>query len=261
MAIAAADLNGDTFLDLIVVNRGSDSVVVLNGQQGGTFAAARSFASGSSGSVPTGVALADMNADGKTDVVVANTRSNDASVLLGDGRGNLASPRPFVSDLEPQAVAAADVNGDGIPDVMTVNRGSVTPNVGVLLGIGDGTLAGVEDVVTDPSPTGLATGDVDNDGLPDLVVAELPPPQSTSGSVLVIRADKSAGFAQPTVLRSTGDAVSVAVGDFNADALLDIAVLEQVDEQRLRVLGTRRRWLRRGPRLCGRRGCVGAGCR
>jgi hypothetical protein len=86
VAIAAADLNGDQLLDLLVVNKGSDTVVVLNGQQGGKFAAARSFASGSSGSVPTGLALADMNSDGKTDVVVANSRTSDASVLLGDGR-------------------------------------------------------------------------------------------------------------------------------------------------------------------------------
>lgn len=227
MAIAAADLNGDTFLDLIVVDSGSDSVAVLNGQQGGTFAAARSFASGSSRSVPTGLALADMNTDGKTDVVVANNRTSDASVLLGDGRGNLSSPRPFASDLAPQAVAVADLNGDSIPDVMTVNSGSVTTTVGVLLGIGDGTLAGVEDVVTDPNPTGLATGDADNDGLTDLVVSELPAPQSTSGSVLVIRADKGGGFAPPTVLRSAGDAVAVAVGDFNADALLDVASLNR----------------------------------
>jgi hypothetical protein len=238
VAIGAADLNGDGSLDLIVVNRGSDSVSVLNGNPNGTFAAARSFASGSAGSAPTGLAVADVNADGKIDIAIPNMRSNDASVLLGDGKGNFAPPRAFVSDQEPQAVAAVDVNGDTFPDVLTVNRGSVSPNVGVLLGIGDGALVGVEDVATDPAPTGLATGDVDNDGLPDLVVTELPAAQSSSGSVLVIRADRNVGFAPPTALPTTGDAVGVAVGDFNADARLDVAALNKSTNNVSVFLGT-----------------------
>lgn len=237
MAIATADLNSDGFLDLIVLNRNSDTISVLNGGVGGngaSFAAARSFTSGSSGSTPMGLALTDTNSDGKVDVVVANSRSNDASVLLGDGHGNFARPRAFVSELEPQGIAATDVNGDridingdGISDVLTVNRGSSTPNIGVLLGVGDGSLLAVEDVITDPAPTGLATGDVNNDGLSDLIVSMLPPPQSNSGSVFVIRADPASGFAPPTVLRTIGDAVAIAAGDFNADGWLDIAALNK----------------------------------
>jgi hypothetical protein len=230
MAIATADLNNDGFLDLVVINRNSDSISVLNGGVGGngaTFATARSFPSGSSGSTPMGLALADINSDGKVDVVVVNNRSNDASVLLGDGRGNFSRPRAFVSEVEPQGVATADVNGDDIPDVLTVNRGNTTPNIGVLLGVGDGSLLGVEDVVTDPSPTGLVAGDVNNDGLSDLIVSMLPPPQSNSGSVFVIRADQTSGFAPPTVLRTVGDAVAIAAGDFNADGWLDVAALNK----------------------------------
>lgn len=227
VAIATADVSGDRLLDLIVLNRNTDSIAVLNGQLGGTFAAARPFPSGSTGSVPISLALADMNGDEKIDVIVANSRSNDASVLLGDGRGNFAPPRAFVSDAEPQAVAAIDVNSDTLPDVLTVNRGSATPSLGVLLGIGDGSLSGVEDVITRPAPTGVATGDVDNDGLPDLIVSELPPQQSSNGIVLVFRADHAQGFASPTVLHTTGDAVAVAVGDFNLDERLDIAALNK----------------------------------
>ena len=227
VAIAAADCNGDGFDDLIVLNKNSDSIAVLDGQQGGKFAAARPFPSGSSFSVPIGMALADVNSDNNVDVVVANSRSGDASVLLGDGHGSFAAPRAFVSDKEPQGIVTVDVNGDTFPDVVTVNRGSATQNVGVLLGTGDGSLAGVEDVMTQPSPTGVAAGDVNNDGLADLVVSELPPAQSANGSVLVIPADQSVGFAPPTVLRTTGDAVAVATGDFNADGRLDIAAVNK----------------------------------
>jgi hypothetical protein len=238
VAIATADLNSDHRLDLIVLNRNTDNIAVLNGQGGGKFAAARAFPSGSTGSVPISLALADMNGDEKMDVLVANSRSNDASVLLGDGRGSFAPPRAFVSDAEPQAVAAIDVNGDTLPDVLTVNRGSATPSLAVLLGIGDGSMAAVEDVITQPSPTGVATGDVDNDGLADLVVSELPPQQSSGGIVLVIRADHVTGFSAPTVLRSTGDAVAVTVGDFNMDERLDIAALNKSTSNVSVFLGT-----------------------
>jgi hypothetical protein len=238
VAIATADLNNDHFLDLIVLNRNTDSIAVLNGQGGGNFAAAKAFPSGSVGSVPISLTLKDMNADQKMDVIVANSRSNDASVLLGDGHGNFGPPRAFVSDVEPQAVAALDVNSDTIPDVVTVNRGSATQSLAVLPGMGDGSLAGVEDIITQPSPTGVATGDVDNDGLPDLVVCELPPQQSSNGVVLVIRADRVAGFAPPTVLRTTGDAVAVTVGDFNQDERLDIAALNKSTNNISVFLGT-----------------------
>jgi FG-GAP-like repeat/FG-GAP repeat/Dockerin type I domain len=227
VAIAAANLNGDGFVDLVVLNRGSDSIVVLDGRQGGAFAAPRSFPSGSAGSVPNGMVLADVNADGKTDVVVANSRTNDASILLGNGRGSFAPPRAFVSDLEPQAVATGDFNSDGIPDVVTVNQGSVRPNAGLLLGIGDGSFVAVEDVITDPTPTQVAIGDVDNDGLPDLLVAEPGPSPASNGAVLVIRADRRTGFAQPTVLQSAGNADAVLRADFNADNRLDVAALNQ----------------------------------
>ncbi len=226
VAIAADDLNGDSQPDLIVVNRNADTVAVLDGRPGGTFAAARFFPSGSPGSTPNGLALADVNVDGHQDVLVSNSRTNDASVLLGDGSGNLRPPRAFVSDLEPQGVAAADFDGDDIPDVVTVNRGSDQPNLGVLLGQGDGTLFGVENVIAQTGPTAVVTGDVDNDGIADLIVA-LPLPSGPNAGVAIYRADPSVGFAPPSVLPSAGDVVAVAAADFNADGRLDIAAVNK----------------------------------
>jgi hypothetical protein len=222
VGIAAEDLNGDHVLDLVVVNSSSDSVAVLDGKADGTFKAPRFFPSGSSGSAPNGLVLADMNLDGHIDVVTPNTFSNDASVLLGDGKGNFAAPRSFVGDVQPVAVAAPDLNGDQIPDVVTINGGSQVPDAAVLLGQGDGSLSGVENVATEPNPSHVIAGYIDNDGVSDLIVTQS---GSNSGMIMIYPAEPPTGFALPTVLQSAGDTLTIGSGDFNGDGLLDLVVL------------------------------------
>jgi hypothetical protein len=224
IAIAAADLNGDGRTDLVVTNRNSDSIAVIDGLAGGSFANARFFGSGGVGSAPTGLALGDVNHDGVLDILVPNNRTSDASVLLGDGHGNFAAPRIFVTDQEPLAIAAADVNGDGVADAVCVNRGFSAPDAAVLISRADGSFDAVEDVVAQSSPNGLTVGDVDNDGVSDLILAQSPTGPA-GGTVLVYRATPPLGFAVPTSLQSAGDAVAVGQGDFNADGRLDVAVV------------------------------------
>jgi len=227
VAIVASDLNGDGYIDLVVTNQDSDNIAVVEGRGDGSFGAARFFDTGSAGSAPSGLALADMNRDGALDLLVSNNRSSDVSVLLGDGRGNFAAPRAFVADQDPLALTAADVNGDGLPDAVSVNRGSQAPDVAVLLGRADGGLDGVEDLVTLPSPSALVAGDVDNDGVADLIVAHSPAAGTGGGMVLVYQAEPPHGFAAPISLQSAGDAVAIGRGDFNADGRLDIAVVNR----------------------------------
>ena len=74
-------------------------------------------------------ALGDLNNDGQTDIVVADTDS--VRVLLNNGRGTFASPARFRGGISPMSVAIGDLNGDGKPDVAVANVNG--DNVSVLL--------------------------------------------------------------------------------------------------------------------------------
>jgi len=241
IGVAADDLTSDGRPDLVVVNRGSDSVAVLNGTAGGTFQVPRLFSSGTASSLPNSVVLFDANQDSKVDVVVSNNFSTDVSVLLGDGSGNFSAPRSFVSDQEPQIVAATDVSSDGIPDLIALNKhtqGS-TANAVVLLGQGDGTFRGVENVASDANPNAVAAADTDNQGVPDLIVTHPSGAAQSTSLVEVHRAIPGGGFAPPLELQSHGDAAAVGAGDFNADGRLDLAVVNRQTDDVSVFLGQR----------------------
>jgi hypothetical protein len=88
------------------------------------------YASG--GFAPQSVAVADLNGDGKPDVLVSNSSSNNVGVLLGKGDGTFRAPLIYsTGGNTPLSVAIADVNGDGKPDLVVVNNGN--NSIGVLL--------------------------------------------------------------------------------------------------------------------------------
>jgi hypothetical protein len=232
-AIAVGHLNNDGRLDAVVANQATDNVGVLLGQPDGTFQLRGLFQSGTANGSPNGVALLDANGDNKLDVAVSNKLSFDVSVLLGDGTGNFGAPRAFVTDQEPLTVAAAKLDGGDIPDLVALNRDNTMADAVVLLGQGDGTFVGVEDVIVDPTPSTVISGDTDNDGLADLVVAH------PGGTLLVRRAQPGGGFAAPITLQAAGDAVAIGSGDFNADGLLDIVALNKSTSNVSMFLGQR----------------------
>jgi hypothetical protein len=251
VSVAVADVNGDGKLDVLVANEGYDncgnncssgSVGVLLGNGDGTFQAAVSYGSG--GQTADFVAVADVNGDGKLDLVVANicaSQSNctngSVSVLLGNGTGTFQTAVSFASGGEyPVAVAAADVNGDGKPDLVVANSCAENSSdcsygegvVGVLLGNGDGTF---RPAVTYDSggiaANFVAAGDVNGDGKLDLVVTNYCVSSGCGGigaaSILLGNGD---GTFQPAASYGTGGvaSASLAIGDVNGDHKLDLVL-------------------------------------
>src|SRR6185295_4527993 len=86
------------------------------------------------GPSPYAVVIADLNADSKSDVVVANGSSSTVAALLGNGDGTYAAKNDFATQGAPRSLAVSDLSGDAHPDLVVANAGS--PTVSVLLGIG-----------------------------------------------------------------------------------------------------------------------------
>ncbi len=227
-AVVVSDVNGDGKPDLVVINQCAapdcpiGSVGVLLGNGDGTFQPATTF---DTGGQPFALAIADVNHDGKPDIVALNTcdacTNSLLSVLLGNGDGTFQSPVSYSSGgILPYyggSVAIADVNGDGKPDLIATNRGSVA----VLLGNGDGTFQAAVNYSTGGyNAVSLAVGDVNGDGRLDLIVAN-----RDSSSIGVLLGNGDGTFQAPVSYSSGGEyPQSVAIADLNGDGKLDLAV-------------------------------------
>ncbi|MGQ0571731.1 MAG: FG-GAP repeat domain-containing protein, partial [Armatimonadota bacterium] len=168
------------------------------------------------GNIPNSVALGDVNGDGRADLAVANSNSNNVSMLLGNGDGSFRAAVNFAAGDFPSSVAIGDVSGDGRPDLAVANINS--GNVSVLLGNGNGSFQPAVNFAADGSPFSVAIGDVNRDGWPDLAVTIF------RGNVRVLLG-KGDGTFQPAVHVAAGAAgASVAIGDLNRDGRPDLAL-------------------------------------
>jgi FG-GAP-like repeat len=251
-SIVVADVNGDGKLDLIVANGclGSNcatgSVGVLLGNGDGTFKNAVTYSSGAASVFGSRVAVGDLNGDGKLDLAVATTGSGCGSgcpkglvgVLLGKGDGTFKKAKTYSTGGFDAIgwVAIADVNGDKKPDLVVANycatECSFPPaegSVGVLLGKGNGTFQAVKTYPSGGAGTAsVAVADLNNDGKPDILVANCGPlacgPGSPGGNVGLLIGKGNGTFKPAVNYNAANSPFDVLAADVNGDGKLDIVV-------------------------------------
>ncbi len=226
-------MNGDGNPDLVIANHQAPYLTVLLGDgKGGFRPAPGSPFDVHSTPHPHGVAVADFNGDGKPDVVTDSWGNNQIELLLGDGKGGLATPgRYFAVGRRPyERLRSADFNHDGLPDLVTTNLDDGT--VTILLGDGKG---GFRNAPGSPFQAGakpwqVFVDDVDGDGNLDLVVIpyQRDIANASEDAVTVLRGDGKGAFkpmaGSPLPLGGCHGANSVTAGDLRGDARQAIVV-------------------------------------
>jgi hypothetical protein len=243
-AILAADFNNDNNLDVAALDPLDQLVVIFLGQGDGTLGERVDYSLPASGGI-AGSATADVNGDGKSDVVVSQFNQNGQSitgflaVLLGNGDGTFQTP---LSSQEPNIgifqMVAADFTGDGIVDVATSD---VSGNGGISLSAGSGNGLFTTAMTSFTGATGLnvqaiAGGDFNKNGKTDLALIALDP--SNTISPLYSMISKGDGTFQANLVYNIPYiSSSMAAADFNNDGNLDLAVAAAVANQVLVFLG------------------------
>ena len=218
--LALSDVDGDGKLDLVAVptapfsssNPSALPVSVLLGTGTGTFMTQTDYIGGV---WPFAAALADLNADGMTDLVVSNELSDSVSVRLGTGGGKFGDRVDYPTGGHATGITLGDVNGDGTLDLVVANLNYYT--IGVLRGIGDGTFAPVVDFDSN-NTLSVTLADMNGDDKLDIVSMDT----FAGASLLIGRGD---GTFAPDVNYPVGHyPTKIMLADVTGDGRPDVLV-------------------------------------
>ena len=210
--LLTGDFNGDGHPDLLIMDPGQNLAVLLDNGVG-------PFAEPVVSPLPYATgrpALADLNRDGKLDIVVSDALTSTFAVMFGNGDGTFTPGASVVTPGSPGPIAVGDFNGDGFLDVAVALSDTHSGSNSVAFYFGDGTghFSGATTASIFEAPDSLIAADVNRDGRQDLIA-------SGYWGVRVLVGDGAGGL---TPAWWNGDGKTVAAGDFNHDGKLDLAI-------------------------------------
>jgi len=256
-SLIVADVNGDGSPDIVIGTATfgvQKYLTVLLNDGDGDFGeppplfSVKSIPGNEPATNAVGVVLADLTGNGKFDLIVSdwnepiepavngqmpalpmfNTTTQQAntystiSVLAGNGDGSFQTEHQYyVGGRRPLSPVVADLTGDGKKDVVVANI--LDNNISILKGNGDRTFQSPFNIPVGTNPNSVAIADLNGDKKPDIVVTNL---SDNTVSVLINQSTPgSLNFSAPVNSSVATYPNSIAVGDFNHDGKVDLAIL------------------------------------
>ena len=225
--VAIADLDGDGRPDIAATNSIANVVSIFRNTRAGAITSFASKIDFTSGKGPQQISIADIDGDGKPDLVIANFSDNTFSVLRNTstiGAISFAPKIDFATGAFPFSILTGDLDKDGKPDVIVAGQNnniiSIIKNTST-----PGTIAFAPKTDYSIGTSGFSIGDLDGDGKPDLAFA-------TSTGVSILKntsADGTVSFAPRVDYPTPKTPIRISIADFDGDGKPDLVFINQLD--------------------------------
>jgi hypothetical protein len=224
-SVATADLDGDGKPDVVASRSSGFIEIYRNISIPGSLRYAPKIET-AAGSSLSGIAIGDLDGDGKPDMVIANNSTNSVSVYLNTstlGNISFAPKADYITGTSPNSVVIGDINGDGKPELAVTNNNSTSVSVfRNQCTPGLNSFAAKVDFPTGTTPKDLCIGDIDNDGRVDLAVASF-----NTNRLSLLRNTSTGGiitFAPKVDFVTLSNPYGICIGDLNNDGKKEIVV-------------------------------------